>query len=79
MSAIERRPQYRGRTGGRTALPIFVVVMAVLRAGSSGPQQRPVPAEWMNAAQIPGLPGVRAWGDELSEPLQVTRRPLCTQ
>ncbi len=45
---------------------VLLAAVLVLLAGCTSVHRNPVPVEAANRAQIPGMPGVRAWGDEPS-------------
>jgi predicted patatin/cPLA2 family phospholipase len=51
----------------RTAVTL---VATLLLAGCASIERHPVPIEAMDQAIIPGMPGVRDWGDEVSEHFQ---------
>ena len=48
----------------------IVVAVVALLYGCSAPKRNPVPIEKMATAEMAGMPGVRAWGDEFSPQFQ---------
>ena len=47
-------------------------ILALL-AGCSGLPRNPLPVEDIRRAEIPGMPGVRAWGGQLNADFQADR------
>jgi hypothetical protein len=46
-----------------------VLAIVMVTACASEPPRNPVPFEFANRAEVVGMPGVRVWGDELSDAL----------
>jgi len=53
---------------GRSSLAVAILFVS---ACASEPPRNPVPYEHINSADVVGMPGVRVWGDELSEVLHL--------
>lgn len=52
------------------AQPLVAGLVLALLTGCSGLPRNPVPVEDINRAEIPGMPGVRAWGGQLNAAFQ---------
>ncbi len=64
-------PTNQARRRGRLLVLALLAALACLSQGCIALQERhPLPKHLLDEAQVPDLPGIRAWGDELSQSLE---------
>ncbi len=65
---MAERDKYRRILSSRNFILVYVALALVLLQGCAGLRPRnPLPENLESKVQVPGMPGVRAWGDEVSE------------
>lgn len=57
------------QSGIKSSITIFLLVL-LLSWGCATPKRKALPGDYLDHAEIPGMPGVRDWGSEFSELFQ---------